>query len=119
MYQYLSENAGDLVAVRTTGKLDPADLDRLLPDIKEKIKQFGKIRFFWELDDFEGWTPAGFVKDRFFELKHFNDFKRIAIVGEKGWEEKMATLMKPFTSAALKYFDRSQRLQALQWIREA
>lgn len=119
MYQYLTENAGNLLAVRTTGKLDPSDLDTLLPAIKEKIKQHGKIRFFWELDAFEGWTPAAFVEDRFFELKHFNDFSRIAIVGEKKWEEKMASLMKPFTTAELKYFDTSQRQQALQWVQES
>jgi SpoIIAA-like len=119
MFQYLSEHADDLVAVKTSGKLDKDDLDRLLPEIEQKIKQFGKISFFWEMDAFEGWTPVSFAQDRAFDLKHATDFRKIAIVGEKGWEEKLAGVMKFFTSSQLKYFDVTQRQQALNWARES
>ncbi|RYD91602.1 MAG: STAS/SEC14 domain-containing protein, partial [Sphingobacteriales bacterium] len=45
------------------------------------------------------------------------DFRRIAIVGEKKWHEWMATAMKPFTSAEVRYYDHSERAAALAWSR--
>lgn len=118
MFQYLAENGGDLVAIKTSGKIGKEDLDRLLPEVEERIKQYGKINFYWEMDAFEGWEPISFLRDRLFEIKHLNSFKKIAIVGAKEWEEKLANVMKPFTTAQLKYFNIGQRQEALAWLKE-
>jgi len=118
MFQYLSENAEDLVAIKTSEKLDKDDLGRLLPQLEEKIKQYGKIRFFWEMDAFEGWKPTAFLQESLFDIKHLNDFYKIAIVGEKDWQEKLADMMKHFSKAQLKYFNSSQRQEALDWVKE-
>lgn len=118
MVDFIEEySTGDLIAIRTTGKIDNKDLDVLLPHIEQRMKQYDTIRFYWEMASFEGWDVVSFLRDRFFELKHFNQFKKIALVGEKGWEEKMAAVMDKFTPARLKYFDLSARAEALQWVR--
>ncbi len=64
MFQYLSQHSGDLVAVRTTGKLGKDDLDVLLREMEKKIKPYGKVRFFWEMPSFEGWNLISFLQDR-------------------------------------------------------
>lgn len=119
MYQFLPENSGDLVALKTSGKLDEQDLNALLPSVEERIRQHGKIRFLWEMSDFGGWTPLSFFRDRLFELKHAADYTRIALVGEKKWEEGLAAFMKVFTPGRLRYFDRSEREQAVAWVKGA
>ncbi len=116
MFQYLKEDGGDIVAIRTSGKLDKNELDALLPQIEERIKKHGKINFFWEMVSFEGWTTLGFLQDRLFDIKHANDFRKIAMVGEKKWEEIIADVLNVFTHAQLKYFDVAQRQEALEWI---
>jgi hypothetical protein len=38
------------------------------------------------------------------------------VVGEKKWEQGMATFCKPFTKAKIRYFDIAQIEDARQWI---
>ncbi len=118
MYQYLNEHAGDLIAIRVTGKLDQNDYESLIPEFESKIRQYGKISLYWEMEDFEGWQPKGLLEDLKFDAKHADDYKKIAMVGDKRWEEWMTSLMKPFSSAEIKYFDLSGREQALRWVQE-
>ncbi|MBL6445620.1 STAS/SEC14 domain-containing protein [Fulvivirga sp. 29W222] len=49
-------------------------------------------------------------------LSIFNDFERVAIVGDKQWLEWGAKFAKPFTSAEVKYFDMSEKVEAMQWV---
>jgi len=38
------------------------------------------------------------------------------MVGEKKWEEWMAKICRPFTTAEIKYFDASEKAEAEAWI---
>ena len=118
MFQFLPENNADLVAIKTTKKLNKTDLDVLLPYIEATIKQYGKVKFLWEMDAFEGWEPMSFLRDQWFDIKHANDFRKIAIIGEKNWEKNLADIMKLFTKAQLKYFGIHQKQEAINWIQE-
>jgi hypothetical protein len=51
-------------------------------------------------------------------LRHYRDFDRIAMVGDRKWEKWMATLGKPFTRAKIRYFDVSEIDAAWNWIGE-
>jgi hypothetical protein len=52
-----------------------------------------------------------------FDVKHFADIERLALVGESKWEAGMAVFCKPFTTAKIKYFDESKAAEAQEWIR--
>jgi hypothetical protein len=41
------------------------------------------------------------------------------MVGEKKWQQGMATFCKPFTKAALRYFDHADAAEARKWLGEA
>ncbi len=45
-----------------------------------------------------------------------NHIERLATVGEKAWTHGMATFCRPFTTARIQYFDRSQEEEAMSWI---
>jgi hypothetical protein len=118
MFKYLKEHSADLVAVMLTGKLEKADYDSLIPEIEEKIGRFGKVNMFWEMVGFEGWDISGLWQDVKFDIKHLNDFNRIALVGGKQWEAWISNLIKPFTTAEIRYFDLSEREEAMVWVSE-
>lgn len=82
------------------------------------MKGEAKIRLLVELHDFEGWTAGAMWEDTKFAARHFNDIERLAIMGEARWERGLATFIKPFTMAAVKYSDMQDADQARQWIRE-
>ncbi|HRW66130.1 MAG TPA: STAS/SEC14 domain-containing protein, partial [Candidatus Competibacter sp.] len=64
------------------------------------------------------WDLHAMWDDFQFGVKHYSDLERIAIVGDRKWEEWMAKLCKPFTKASVNYFDVSQIDAAWAWLRE-
>ena len=105
-----------VVSVRATGKLTREDYERFVPEIETMVKEQGKIRILLEMHDFHGWKASALWEDIKFDLKHFGDIERLAIVGEKRWEQGMAAFCRPFTTAKIKYFDHSLIEQAREWV---
>lgn len=116
--EVFEEEGGGLVAIHVTGKLTAEDYNLFVPQMGNLIKEHGKIRVFLELVDFHGWSAGALWEDTKFAVKHFNDIERLAIVGDKRWEEGMAIFCKPFTTAKVRYFDITENTEAQQWIRE-
>jgi hypothetical protein len=110
------ESGKRIIAVRATGKLSKADYEHFVPEVERLIKQEGKIRLLFEMHDFHGWEPGALWEDIKFDVKHFADIERIALVGEEKWEEWMASFCKPFTRATIRYFNQGQGAQARAWI---
>jgi hypothetical protein len=107
------------VEVHASGKLDRSDYDTLVPEIEQLIREEGKLRVVFVMEDFHGWTPGGLWEDVKFDVRHFNDVDRLALVGDRKWHERMAGLCRLFTTAEVKYFDRTQIEDARQWARRA
>lgn len=117
MYEILPKSDDRFVALRMTGKLEKSDYETLLPLLKDRIGRSGKINLYWEMRDFEGWTWDALGADARFDMEHKDDFLRIAMVSEKKWHEWMTILMKPFTSAEVRYFDLAECEAAKAWAR--
>jgi hypothetical protein len=119
MYRILHETSGPFVALQVNGTLESEDYAGFLPFLQSKITEHGKIDLFWEMKDFDGWTASGLWSDGSFDVKHASDFRRIAVVGDKKWQEWMTAIMKPFTSAEVRYFDHEDRSAAMDWSRRS
>lgn len=118
MHTILDETKDGFVALEVSGKLETSDYHVLIPVLERQIEAHGKIALFWEMRDFHGWTGGGLWADTKFDVKHAGDFTRVAMVGDRKWEEHMTTCMKPFTSAEVKFFDIDERESALRWAQE-
>jgi len=116
MIEILNDTKDDLVAVKATEKLSKDDYDVLIPLLEGRLDTHDKLRMYFEMEDFEGWRIKALWEDVKFDTKHANDFKRIAMVGDRKWQENMTQLMKPFTSADVKFFDLSEKNRALEWV---
>lgn len=105
-----------VLVVRAKGKLTKEDYGAFEPAIERSIKEEGKIRLLFEMHDFHGWEAGALWEDIKFDLKHFADIERLAMVGDKKWEEWMAKFCQPFTTAEIRYFDQSEEAEAESWI---
>jgi hypothetical protein len=115
----LDEQAGGkLLGIKISGKLTKEDYEQFVPKVEELIKQHGKLRVLLEMHDFHGWEMGALWEDIKFDVKHFSDIERLAMVGNSKWEKGMAAFCKPFTTATIKYFDEGQRAEAEKWIAE-
>jgi len=109
-------SVGRVLEVRATGKLTKDSYQEFVPIVDEQIKEYGKLRILFIMVDFHGWTAGAMWEDLKFDLKHWKDIERLAIVGDKKWEKGMATFCQPFTKAQIRYFDVRQLEEARQWL---
>ena len=109
---------GRTVEVTLTGTLDKEAYERLVPLTEAHIEKYGKIRLLVVMHDFHGWDAGALWEDLKFDLKHFGDIERLALVGESRWEKGMAAFCKPFTSATVKYFPHEELDQARRWLEQ-
>ncbi|SEQ91071.1 SpoIIAA-like [Nitrosomonas sp. Nm51] len=110
------------INLKITGKLEKEDYDFFVPEIEQEIESHGKVNMLVELINFHGWTAGAVWEDTKFGIRHFNDIKRLGIVGNKGWEKGMAIFCKAFTTAKVRYFDaneKGQREAAESWVKES
>jgi hypothetical protein len=113
----LREEAGDkYVTVELSGKLTAADYQRFGGEIDRLVQQHGKLRVLAVMHDFHGWTAGALWEDIKFDFKHFSHLEKLALVGETKWEEGMAVFCKPFTTAKIRYFDRTKIDEAKAWL---
>jgi len=112
------EDGGKIVVITLTGKLTTEDYEHFVPEVDRLIKQHGKLRLVVDMHDFQGWTMGALWQDIKFDASHFRHIERLALIGDKAWEHGMAVFCKPFTTATIRYFDRSQADQAKAWIYE-
>ena len=112
------EPKGKIVTLVFKGKMEQEDYKRFVPQLEKIMESEDKIRMLVELRDFNGWTAGALWEDTKFGVFHFNDIERLAIVGDKNWEKTMATFIKPFTAATVRYFDATDMAKAEKWIRE-
>ena len=118
MVNFINLDDTDVLAVEVSGKLTKQDYDKMLPAFENKIRKEGRIKSYIEFGDFDMIKPGALWQELKFDVKHFNDFSRIAVVGDKKWMEWMTRSIKPFTSAEVRYFTRSDRVLAKQWLSE-
>lgn len=110
------EESGKTVTVRVSGKLSKSDYAHFVPELERLIGQQGKLRLLLEMHDFHGWEAGAVWEDVKFDVKHFKDIERLAMVGETKWEQGMSWFCKPFTTAKIRYFDRADLEEARRWL---
>lgn len=109
---------GKILGVRISGKLTHGDYQHFIPSVETQIQKHGKLRVLVEMVDFHGWEAAALWDDIKFDIRHFSNIERLAMVGDRAWERGMSTFCKPFTTAQVRFFDRSALKEARAWLAE-
>ena len=112
--QISSEQGGKLMVVQLSGKLSRPDYRQLLGALTSAISSSGKIKVLALLHHFHGIEPGAIWDDLKFDVSHFNDIERLAIVGDRRWEQWIA-MGRPFTTAEIQFFPIEQEQEARAW----
>jgi len=112
------EAGGKVLVIRLGGKLTKSDYERFVPEVERLIRRHGKVRMLIQMHDFHGWSLSAQWDDIGFDLKHFAQIERLALVGESKWEAGMATFCKPFSAATVRYFGQAKSGESLDWIND-
>lgn len=107
---------GKVLEVEASGKLSHQDYKEMVPEFERLVSQHGKISILFRMVDFHGWDGGALWDDIKFDIKHFADIDRLAMVGDKKWEKGMSVFCRPFTSAKIRYFDQDEIAEARTWV---
>ena len=118
MIETIETGSRKVLGLKLCGKLHDEDHKQFVPRWETILTGRGKVRLFVEFEDFHGWDLHAAWDDLKLGLKHYSDFERIAMVGDRKWEELMASFCKPFTRAKVKYFERLEVHAAWTWLLE-
>ena len=110
-------NESHVFAFKVTGKLEADDYKIFRPRLEKLFKEEGRpLSLLIKLEDFKGWTAQAAWEDMKLGFTHFDDFLRIAIVGETLWEKMLSGFGDLFTEVEVQYFE--DEALALDWIKE-
>ncbi|MBE0626959.1 MAG: STAS/SEC14 domain-containing protein [Burkholderiales bacterium] len=112
------EGGGKMLVVHVSGTLVKEDYAHFVPEFERLLREHGKLRLLFDMTGLQGWEAGAAWEDLKFGVKHFADIERLAMVGDKKWQQGMAMFCKPFTKAAVRYFDHADAAGARKWLSE-
>jgi len=107
-----------IMTMKAIGKLTHEDYTTITPMIDSALSGVDDAAVHMLIDgtEMEGWEARAAWDDFKLGVKHGKEFKKIAIYGNKNWQEIAAKIGSWFVSGEVKYFDNCDG--ALQWISE-
>ena len=118
MIKILPESKGSLICVKVSGKLTDAEYKNFIPYAESIIKEFGTIKFYVDMLDLDGWEWRVAWDDFAFGIKYWNNFSKLALVGERRWEKFSVLVVDKIHKADVRFFDGENSRAALIWIQE-
>lgn len=113
----LSENpTGNVLEARVAEKFTHADYQQFAARFEALLKQHRKLNVLFEMANLHGWDAAVVWDDLKFDVKHFSDIERLAMVGDRTWEKAMSVVSQLFTTAKVRYFDATAIADARAWV---
>jgi hypothetical protein len=108
---------GDLLTWTVTGQLTQHDLAEAQRQVAELMRSQPRVRLLVIVQDFQGWQRGDDWEDLTFQNEHDAQIERMAIVGEKKWEELTGAFVgKGFREFPIAYFAPTELAQARAWL---
>jgi len=101
---------------KVVGKLTHQDYEYMIPMIEQALKSVEdpKLHTLVDMTEFEGMELRAVWDDLKFALKNDSEFQKIAIIGNKPWEEIMSKIADWFLGGECKYFEDHDK--AVEWL---
>lgn len=90
---------------------DIKDFDQFVSKKEEKHDQLNLLMSIQDMN----YSLDGFIKDLHFDAKHWNDFKKIAVLSDKKWIEVTSKMVDFLPNVDVKHFD--DRDEAMMWLK--
>lgn len=107
---------GDVIEVQCSGTVTREDYRQALPEMEKLLCDGQTRRFFILLRDMDRFEAGAVWEDLKFDLKHKEQYGKMAVVGDRRWEEWVISISRPFFNAEIKYFPMDQEEKARKWV---
>jgi len=106
------------VSIKAVGRLTHEDYQVMTPMIDAAIVKVNepKVKVLFDATELDGWELRAAWDDFKFGLSHGSDFDKVAMYGNRNWQELAAKLGNWFISGEIKYFDSYD--DAVTWLKD-
>ncbi len=106
------------LTLKAIGRLTHQDYEVITPMIDAALKEVEspRIKALFDVTEMQGWELRAAWDDFKLGLKHGCEFDKIAIYGNKHWQEIIANIGSWFISGQIEYFEDYQ--QSITWLNE-
>ena len=110
----------DVLAIEAVGRVTHEDYRTVLIPKAETMMARGPIKMIYVIGkEFTGYELEALWDDGAFGIKHWRDFRRIAVVADQAWLRASVSMFTPFFPAEVRLFNLSEFSAAKNWIAEA
>ena len=104
------------IEIAMIGKLKHEDYQLFVPTIDKALKSAKglEVDILVDMKGFKGWEFLAAWDDFKFGVKHRSAFDKMAIIGNKKWEEASTAMMSHLMTGESKFF--KEREKALSWL---
>lgn len=107
-----------VLLIAADGLLTTEDYAEFVPRFEQLARPSNPILI--ELGpNFTGWSLGGLWRDLKFDTRHGEQFGRMAVVGDKKWEQWGVELSNPIFPGEMRFFERGEEGRAEDWLRGA
>jgi hypothetical protein len=115
MITELSDLPVGVIGFEVTGTIRAEDYrDVVLPAL-ERAATTGEVRFVVVIPDFHGMSGGALWQDLKVGIEHFRVWKRIALVTDIEWMDRMTSMFGWMTPGDVRHFPLAQREDAIAW----
>jgi len=118
MFEVMKQSSGKLLGVDATGVIRKQDYDELVPICEKIINEEGSMSMLIDMKGFRLEAPSAWRDDFHFGREFHHKIERMAIVGDRWWEEWMTAFCRHFYAHQAKYFRTYEIDAAWDWLKE-
>lgn len=118
MIEKLGESSGLVVGYRVVGKVTVEDYRQLEPEVQALVDKYNSVCLLLDLQEFAGEEVKAWLPDLQFGHRFHDKTVKMAIVGDKQWEQWLTAFADRFYAREAKFFTTEEMEKAWAWLRE-
>jgi hypothetical protein len=117
MLKFIEGMPQDVLAIEAVGKVTHEDYRTILIPKAEAMMTKGPIKLLYVIGkEFTGYELEALWDDGAFGIKHWREFKRVAVVADQAWMRASISMFTPFFPAEVRLFGLSELSAAKDWV---
>lgn len=115
MFLFKTNELPGIMEVEINGEITENNMKEFKSHFDQKKEDHDKLKLLIEVKEMD-YTLEGFIEGFKFDINHFNDFEKIAVLSDKEWLGLSSKLADYLPKVEVKHFDSNERDKAIYWL---
>ncbi|MCB0196344.1 MAG: STAS/SEC14 domain-containing protein [Anaerolineae bacterium] len=117
MIEKLDQSSEDVLGFKASGDISKADYETMIPAVEAALQTYETVHMLLDLTEFKGEKAEAWGADLKFGRDYHKKISKMAIVGDKKWEEWLTKVAGPFYAVEAKFYHSAEIDSAWAWLR--